>query len=140
VRCVRVRSRNLNNEAVLAKDGYRTMKEKYQNGIPGGGRSFNLTEVLHTVFGYCTCICEIPEGKRPLGRTRHRWEYNIKMDLQEVGAGCEDWMELAHDRDRWRTRVSTVMNVRVPKMQGISRLAAEPVSFSRRTVLYGVSK
>ena len=55
-----------------------------------------------------------PEGKRPLGRPRLRWEDNIKMDLQEVGRGCEDWMELAQDRDRWRALVSTVMNFRVP--------------------------
>ena len=54
-----------------------------------------------------------PEGKRPLGRPRRRWEDNIKMDLQEVG-GCEDWMELAQDRDRWRALVNTVMNFRVP--------------------------
>ena len=60
------------------------------------------------------------EGKRPLGRPRRRWEYNIKMDLQEVGGGCEDWMELAQDRDRWRALVSTVMNLRVPKTREIS--------------------
>ena len=45
---------------------------------------------------------------------------NIKVDLQEVGGGCEDWMELAQDRDRWRALVSTVMNLRIPKMRGIS--------------------
>jgi len=61
-----------------------------------------------------------PEGKRPLGRPRRRWEDNIKMDLQEAGRGCGDWIELAQDRDRWRTPVSTVMNLRVPKMRGIS--------------------
>jgi len=61
-----------------------------------------------------------PEGKRPLGRPRRRWEDNIKMDLQEVGGCCEDWMELAQDRDRWRALVGTVMNLRVPKMRGIS--------------------
>ena len=61
-----------------------------------------------------------PEGKGPLGRPRHRWGDNIKMDLQEVGGGCEDWMELAQDRDRWRALVSTVMNLRVTKMWGIS--------------------
>ena len=61
-----------------------------------------------------------PEGKRPLGRPRRRWEDNIKMDLQEVRGGCGDWMELAQDRDSWRTLVSTVMNIRVPKMRGIS--------------------
>ena len=61
-----------------------------------------------------------PEGKRLLGRPRRRWEDNIKMDLQEVGGGCEDWMELAQDRDRWRALAGTVMNLRVPKMWGIS--------------------
>jgi len=61
-----------------------------------------------------------PEGKRPLGRPRRRWEDNIKMDLQEVEGGCEDWMELTQDRDRWQALVSTVMNLRVPKMRGIS--------------------
>ena len=60
-----------------------------------------------------------PEGKIPLRTTRRRWEDNIKMDLQEVGGGCGDWMELAQDRDRWRALVSTVMNFRVPKMPGI---------------------
>ena len=54
-----------------------------------------------------------PEGKRPLERPRRRWENNIMMDLQEVGKGCGDWMELAKDRDRWRALVSTVMNFRV---------------------------
>ena len=53
-----------------------------------------------------------PEGKKPLGRPRHRWEDNIKLDLQEVGGGG-DWMELAQDRDRWRALVNTVMNLRV---------------------------
>ena len=55
-----------------------------------------------------------PEGKRPLRRPRRRWEDNIKMDLQEVGRDCEDRMELAEDRDRWRALVSTVMNFGVP--------------------------
>ena len=54
------------------------------------------------------------EGKRPLGRPRLRWEDNIKMDLEKVGSGCGDWMELAQDRDRWWALVSTVMNFRVP--------------------------
>ena len=61
-----------------------------------------------------------PGGKRPLGRPRCRWEDNIKMDIQKVGENFGDWMELAQDRDRWRALVSTVMNVRVPKMRGIS--------------------
>ena len=55
-----------------------------------------------------------PEGKRPLGRPRHRWEDNIKMDLQEVGGGRGDWMELAQNRDGWRSLVGTVRNFRVP--------------------------
>jgi hypothetical protein len=55
-----------------------------------------------------------PERKRPLGRPRHRWEDNIKMDLQEVGGGRVDWMELDQDRDRWRALVGTVRNFRVP--------------------------
>ena len=55
-----------------------------------------------------------PEGKRRLGRTRRRWEDNIKMDLQELGCGGMDWIELAQDRDRWRALVNAVMNLRVP--------------------------
>ena len=55
-----------------------------------------------------------PEGKRPLGRPRRRWEDNIKMDLQEMGEGGGDWMELSQDRERWRALVSTVMNLRIP--------------------------
>ena len=55
-----------------------------------------------------------PEGKRPLGIPRRRWEDNIKMDLEEVGRDCGNWMGLAQDRDRWRALVSTVMNFRVP--------------------------
>ena len=55
-----------------------------------------------------------PEGKRPLWRPRRRWVDNIRMDLQEVGYGSVDWIGLAQDRDRWRTLVSTVMNLRVP--------------------------
>jgi len=55
-----------------------------------------------------------PEGKRPLGRPRHRWEENIKMDIQEVGCGGMDWIEKAQDRDRWWAFVNAVMNLRVP--------------------------
>ena len=55
-----------------------------------------------------------PEGKTPMGRPRGGWMVNIKMDLQEVGCGYMDWIGLAQDRDRWRTLVSAVMNLRVP--------------------------
>jgi len=55
-----------------------------------------------------------PEGRRPLGRPSRRWEDNIKMDLQEVGCGVMDWVELARDRDMWRALVTGVMNIRVP--------------------------
>ena len=58
---------------------------------------------------------EKPEGRRPLGRHRRRWEDNIKMDLREVGWGRGiDWLDLVQDRDRWRAVVNTVMNLRVP--------------------------
>jgi hypothetical protein len=53
-------------------------------------------------------------GKRPLGRPRRGWENNIKMDLAEIGWGGMDWIDLAQDRDRWRTHVNMVMNLRVP--------------------------
>jgi hypothetical protein len=55
-----------------------------------------------------------PEGKRPLGKPRRRWEDNIKMNLQEVRCGCKDWNELAHNRDRWWALVNAVMNLWVP--------------------------
>ena len=55
-----------------------------------------------------------PEGKRPLGRPRRRWVDNIRTDLQEVRCGYMDWIGLAQDRDRWRTLVSAVMDLRVP--------------------------
>jgi hypothetical protein len=55
-----------------------------------------------------------PEGKRPLGRPRHRWEDNIKLDLKELECEDMDWIELAQDRDRWRVIVNAVMNLRVP--------------------------
>jgi hypothetical protein len=55
-----------------------------------------------------------PEGKRLLGRTRHRWVDNIRMDLGEVGWGDVDWIDLAQDRDRWRSLVNAAMNLQAP--------------------------
>jgi hypothetical protein len=55
-----------------------------------------------------------PDGKRPLGSPSRRWEDNIKVDLQEVGCGGMDWIELAHDRDEWWALVNAVMNLRIP--------------------------
>ena len=78
---------------------------------------YSLPNIVRVVY---RVLVGKPEGKRPLGRPRRRWGDNIKMDLQEVGGGCEDWIELAQDRDRWRALVSTVMNLRVPKKRGIS--------------------
>ena len=60
------------------------------------------------------------EGKRPLGRTRPRWEDNIKMDIQEMGSWGMDWIELTQDRDSWRSLVNAVMNLGFHKMRGIS--------------------
>ena len=55
-----------------------------------------------------------PEGKRPPGRLRHRWEKNIKLDLHEMGCGGMDWIELAQDRDRWRAFLNAVISLLVP--------------------------
>ena len=79
-----------------------------------------------------------PEGRRPLGRPRRTWVDNIKMDLQEVGCGYMDSIGLAQDRDRWRTLVSAVMNLRVPWNAGNFLPSCRPVSCSRRTLHHGV--
>jgi hypothetical protein len=59
-------------------------------------------------------LVETPEGKRPLGRPRRRWEDKIKADHREIGWGDMDWIDLAQDRDQWRALVNTAMNLQVP--------------------------
>jgi len=81
-----------------------------------------------------------PYGRRPLGRPTRRWVDNIRMDLQEVGCGYRDCIGLAQDRDRWRTLMSAVMNLRVPRNAGNFLTSCKTVSFSRRTLHHGVSK
>jgi hypothetical protein len=80
------------------------------------------------------------KGKRPLGRHSRKWEDNIKMDIQEVGYGGIDWIDLTLDRDRWRAIVNAVMNLRDPQNVVNFLTSCKPVSFSRRTLLHGVSK
>jgi len=81
-----------------------------------------------------------PEGKRPLGRPRRRWVDNIRTDFQGVECGCMDWIGLAQDRDRWRTLISAVMNLRVPWNADNFLTSCKPISFSRRTLHHEVSK
>jgi hypothetical protein len=80
------------------------------------------------------------DGKRPLARLRRRWEDNIKMELQEVGCGVMEWIELAQERDTWRTLVNAVMRLWVPQNAGNFLTSCNTVSFSGRTLLSGVSK
>ena len=79
------------------------------------------------------------EGKKPLGRPRRKWEEHIQMDLQEVGCGGVDCIELAQDRDRRRALLNKVMNLRVPQNAENFLTSRKPVRFSRRTLLHGVS-
>jgi hypothetical protein len=81
-----------------------------------------------------------PEGKRPLWRPRRRWEDNVEADLQELGCGGMDRIQLAQDRDRWRALVSAVMNLRVSQNAGNFLTSCKPVSFSSRTLLHEVSQ
>jgi hypothetical protein len=82
---------------------------------------------------------EKPEGKRPLRRPRSRWVDNIQMDLTEIGWGGMDWIDLARDRDQWRTLVNAAMNLRIPLNTGKFLNNCKTGSFSRRAQLHGVS-
>jgi len=72
------------------------------------------------IRGIYSVLVTKPEGKTPLGRPRNRWEDNNKMDLQEVGCGDMDWVDVAQDRDRWQALVNAVMNRGVPQNAGNS--------------------
>jgi hypothetical protein len=76
--------------------------------------SFNLREEHGERRGVYRVLVGMPEGKRPLGRPRRRWEDNIKVDLRETGIDGANWIQLDQDRVRWRAFVNTVMNLRVP--------------------------
>ena len=75
---------------------------------------FNVNSIVFRRVWVCRVLVGKPVGRRPLGRPWRRWVDNIRMDLQEVGCGYMDWIELVQDRDRWRTLVSAVMNLWVP--------------------------
>jgi hypothetical protein len=90
-------------------------------------KSRRIRQVKHVSFmgdgeGAYRVFVKRPEGKKPLGRPRHRWEENIKMNLMEVGWGGMDWIALAEDRDGCQELVNAVMNLRVPQNVGISLL------------------
>jgi len=95
------------NELYFSPDIVRVIKSRRMRWTGHVARMGNRRGVYRVLVGK-------PEGKRPLGRPRHRWENNIKMDLQEVGCGGMDWIELGQDRDRWRALVNAIMNLRVP--------------------------
>ena len=103
-----------------------------------GDKSRRIRWARHvTQMGESRGVYRFLVGK--LGRPRRRWENNNKMDLQEVGCDGMDWIELAQDRDRWRALVNAVMYLRVAANARNFLTSREPVIFSRRSVLHGVS-
>jgi hypothetical protein len=78
----------------------------------------------------CNVLVGNPEGKRPLGRPRLRWEDEMRMGLREIGWGCVEWIQLAQDRGRWRAVVNAVVSVRVlaPRSQSVSHAVSQSVS------------
>jgi hypothetical protein len=87
----------------------------------------------------CRILLGKPEEKRPLGRPRHRWVDNIKIEFREVGWGGMDWIDVFQDRDQWRALVNMVMNLRVPKNVGKFLSNCTTGGFSRRAQLHEVS-
>jgi hypothetical protein len=102
--------RKLHNEELhnvyLSPDIIRQVKSRRMRGAGHVARMGEERKVYKVLVGK-------PEGKRPLGRSRRRWEDGIRMDLREIGLGCVDWIRLAQDSDRWRAVASAVMNLRV---------------------------
>ena len=88
----------------------------------------------------CTVLVGRPEGKKPLVKPRHKWENKSKLDLQEVGWGGMDWINLTQDRDRWQALVNAVMNERVQPTEGNCSTSCGTGSFSGRTLLHGISQ
>jgi hypothetical protein len=103
--------RKLHNEELhglySSPDIVRVIKAKRMRWAGHAARMGEVRGAYNTLVGG-------PEGRRPLGRPRRRWEDNIKMNLKEIGFGDVDWIDLAQDRDRWRALVNTVMNLWVP--------------------------
>ena len=98
---------NILNELYSSPNIVRVIKSRRMRWAGHVARMGEGREVYRVLVGK-------PEGRRPLGRPRRRWVDNIRMDLQDVGCGYMDWIGLVQDRDRWRTFVSAVMNLRVP--------------------------
>jgi CRISPR/Cas system-associated protein Cas7 (RAMP superfamily) len=90
--------------------------------------------------GVYRVLVKKPEGKRSPGRHRRRWEYDINMDLQEVGFGAMEWIEVAQDMDRWRALLNAVMYLQVSQNAGNFLTSLKPFSLSRRALLHGISK
>jgi hypothetical protein len=100
-------------------EGWRKLHNEELHGLYSSVKARRLRWAEHvTHMGEVKSVNNIlvgkPEGRRSLGRLRHRWEDNISMDLGEMGFGDVDWIHLARDRDRWLALVNTVMNLRVP--------------------------
>ena len=104
--------------------------------FPGRAKAYQDPGYNHIPLHFRTSI----HVQWPLGRPRRRWVDNVRMDQQEVGCGYRDWIGLAQDRDRWRTIVSAVMNLRVPWNAGNFLTSCKSVSFSRWTLQHGVNK
>jgi hypothetical protein len=112
-------------------------------GIIGMMKSRRIRWARHIAqIGRKKCIenfGEKLERKRPLGRLKHKWQDDIKMDLREIGWGGMDWTDLVHGRDQWRALVNTIMNLRVPQNVGKFLSSCTTGGFSRRAQLHGVS-